>query len=107
MQKDTLSTTDTTSTPVSGWAILAFGAGGSKGLTSSATYQVKYATGVTTGDFEVALNAGFDDGGTVTYGAVATITQDDVNQPVTFPLGPALTYRFTHTSDVNVDALIG
>ena len=107
MQKDTLSTTDTTSTPISGWGILGFAPSGSAGMTASASYQVKYATGVTTGDFEVALNAGFDDGGTVTYGAVATITQDDVNKPVTFPVGPNLTYRFTHTSGVNVDVLIG
>ena len=107
MQKDTLSTTDTTSTPISGWGVNSFAAVRSQGMTASASYQVKYATGVTTGNFEVALNAGFDDGGTVTYGAVATITQDDVNKPVTFPIGLGLTYRFAHVSGVNVDVLIG
>ena len=100
-----LSTTTTTSGTIDGYELL--GGAGSSNLSSAASYQVKYGSGVTTGNFSVTLEAGFNDGSTVTYGTVATITQTDVNKPVTLPIGPSLTYRFVHGSGVAVRVLLG
>ena len=68
--------------------------------------QVIY-TGNASGNFEVKLMGGFEVDGTITYGEVATIDQDGVNNPITMPFSSRMYYRFEHQSGANVTCIIG
>lgn len=99
----TLTTSATTSDSVRGIDVCR--AGGLMG--AAVSYQVKYGPGVTTGNFSVNLEAGKSDGGTVTYGTVATVDQTNVNKPAVITVGPDLHYRFVHSSGVDTRVLFG
>ena len=75
--------------------------------TSAAAVQVVYDA-ITTGDFSVTLQAGFrrsDEA--ISFATVATVTQTDVNNPITLTMSPGLEYKFVHGSGVAVIAMIG
>ena len=68
--------------------------------------QVVY-TGGASGNFEVELQGRFNIGTDSEWGEVATIDQDSVNNPVTFPFSARMEYRFHHVSGANVTCILG
>ena len=74
--------------------------GGYQGTAQSSAVglQVIYGAGVTTGDFTVEFQGGFHRSSGTTFGTVATITQAEVNEPITLTVVPGMTYRFRYTS---------
>ena len=93
------------SDPVFGGELL--GGAQNIGPSTAIGLQVIYAPGTTTGNFTVVFEAGFDRNGSgaITYGTVATITQAEVNNPVTLTIVRNMVYRFRQTSTGTVDII--
>lgn len=74
-------------------------------LSGAIALQVIYAPGTTTGDFTVVFEAGFHRSAGTTFDTVATITQAEVNDPITLTIAPSLTYRYRYTSTGTVPVI--
>lgn len=98
INNELLSTGSPTSTEVIGSRLLANFNGSSND--SRVGYQVTRETAAASGNFEVMLEARF--GAAHSWGEVATIDQDEVNQPSILAVCPGLIYRFRHVSGANV-----
>ena len=98
----TLSTTASTTRAVPGWKI-GWGENHDKSpmrVTAGCVQAVRVAM---TGDYEVLLQGGIPKGdGTITWSTVATITQAENGNLITFTVAPGASYRFSHSSGVNV-----
>lgn len=88
--ENTLDAADEVSDSLSGAELM----GGWQGstLTGAVGLQVIRASG--TGDFEVRFEAGIHRASGTTFDTVATITQAEVNDPITLTIAPGMRYRF-------------
>ena len=104
--EQTLSTSATTSGVVDGSQIITRASAGYGAITAACGVQVKRVAA--TGDYEVLLEAGIiESDGTIAYGEVAKVTQDENAFPVTFTVAYNMRYRFRHVSGVNAEVLLG